>query len=106
MTSPVASNKRCDEVDLFSGFLSSSCFKCDISNAMDTYIPMQHLRDMYAQWLRENGYPAVAWRSEVWSNAFKEKGIYKSGRDTHFFQGRQITDEYVFGVTLNDVEEQ
>ena len=98
--------KMRDEVDLFAGFLSSSCFKIDISNAVDTYIPMQHLRDMYAQWLRENGYPAVAWRSEVWSNAFKEKGIHKSGREARFFQGRQITDEFAFGITLNDAEEE
>ena len=95
--------KMRDDVDLFQGFINSPKFRFDLQNPSETFMPLSEIRDMYAQWRRENGYPSERWHSDTYLNAFREKGVFKGhSRETRTYEGRSVTGDFVYGICLDD----
>ena len=88
-----------ENVDLFSGFLSSSEFEMDLHNPRECYMPLLELKDMYFAWRREHGYEKEAWKPEVYNMAIREKGLYiNDTRATLSYLGREVTGQFVYGI--------
>eukprot|EP00965_Chrysotila_dentata_P261116 6214142-Pleurochrysis_carterae.AAC.1 len=91
--------KMKENVDIFSGYLSSGVFVIDAHNPATCYMPLGDLKDMYFAWRQQHNFEREPWKPDVYNMALREKGLYVNDmRETKTYMGKTIQAQFVYGI--------